>query len=968
MRKSPSRLLTLVCILAGLPGAARAGSLPFGLVVSVSVTSAGQTIPYTFTGNAGEVIDFTVVTTSGSLSPRLQLFNSSRTLIASASNNFCSGSTLEMNAVTLPAAGTYTLDVSDCSATNTGNYDLYAQSTNQPAGAVNLPFAQVQTDTIASAAQSYTYTFSANANDILDFTMVTTGGTLSPKIRLYQPNGTLVSQAWNNFCSGATLEMNGITLPVAGTYTVLFADCADTNSGNYVLYTQRTNNPLDPVNLPFAQVQTGAIGSAAQTNTYTFSADANDVLDFTMVTTSGSLSPKIRLYQPNGTLVTQAWNNFCSGSALEMNAVTLPATGTYTVLFADCADTNSGDYAIYTQRTNDPSGAVTLPFAQTKGGSITSVAQSNTYTFSANAGDAFDFTMAATSGSLSPKIRLYEPNGTLVTQAWNNFCSGSTLEMNTVTLPVTGTYTALFADCADTNTGNYEIYLQRLDHPYKPSAFVFGKTQTGGITLPTQSNTYTFTGSKGEILDFTMVTTSGTLSPKVRLYEPNGTLVTEAWNNFCSGSTLEMNTVALPVTGAYTVLFGDCADVNSGNYVIYSQRTSNPPGAPTLLFGPVQNGMVNSAAQSNTYIFSANANDVFDFTIVTTSGTLSPKIRLYQPNGTLVSQTWNNFCSGGTLEMDTVKLPVTGIYTVFVADCSDVLTGNYQIYGQSTNNPFGPGPVLWGQAHAATVGSATLSNTYTFSGTASNVVDLTMTATSGSLSPKIRLYNPDGSLLATAYNNFCSGPTITLSSVTLAQTGDYTVLLGDCSDANTGSYNLSSQCSGACPLMPALTWATPAPMPWGTHLGSTQLDASANVSGRFVYSPPSGTILSVGPHDLAVTFTPDDTTDYSTARGRVQLAVIPAPTSTSLTSSLNPSNFGQSVTFTAAVTSSTATPAGAVTFKDGAKTLGTGALKSGVATFTTSTLSVATHSITAVYGGNTDFTGSTSPVLSQVVN
>jgi hypothetical protein len=38
------------------------------------------------------------------------------------------------------------------------------------------------------------------------------------------------------------------------------------------------------------------------------------------------------------------------------------------------------------------------------------------------------------------------------------------------------------------------------------------------------------------------------------------------------------------------------------------------------------------------------------------------------------------------------------------------------------------------------------------------------------------------------------------------------------------------------------------------------------------------------------------------------------------------------------------------------------------ATFSTSTLSVGTHSITAVYGGATDFSGSTSPALSQVVN
>src|SRR5207302_6439180 len=92
---------------------------------------------------------------------------------------------------------------------------------------------------------------------------------------------------------------------------------------------------------------------------------------------------------------------------------------------------------------------------------------------------------------------------------------------------------------------------------------------------------------------------------------------------------------------------------------------------------------------------------------------------------------------------------------------------------------------------------------------------------------------------------------------------------------------------------------------------------------------------------------------------------------TTVSSSANPSVFGQSVTFTATVTASApgaGTPTGTVTFKDGATTLGTGTLSSGTATFATSTLSVAAHSITAVYGGDTNFTGSTSSALTQTVN
>ena len=965
MRNQRLVLLVMACILAGAPLSA-ATNLPLGVVGTGSISSAGGINVYMFNGNLNDVVDFTIV--ASGISPKLQLYSPSGALIASASNAFCSGNSLEMNTIILPTNGSFLLDVSDCSGANTGGYSLYAQRTNRPVGAQNLPFAQVRSGTLTSATQSNTYTFSADTNDVFDFTMVTSSGSISPKLRVYEPNGALLSAASNSFCSGSTLELNTVKVPAAGTYTVLFADCSDANTGNYLIYMQRTNNPAGAQNLPLAEVTTGALSSAAQSNTYTFSADLDDVVDFTMLTTSGAISPKLRLYGPNGSLLISGSNSFCSGGTLEMNSVQIPFTGTYTVLFGDCSDTNTGNYSIFTQRTNNPSGAQNLPFGQVTSGTISSAAQSNSYTFSATQNDDLDFTMVVTSGSLSPKIRIYEPNGTQLSSASNSFCSGSTLELNTVTIPSSGTYTVIFGDCSDNNTGNYDIYMQKTDNPSAPVPLSFGATKTGSITSAAQSNSYTFSATQNDVLDFTMVVTSGSLSPKIRIYEPNGTQLTSASNSFCSGSTLELNTVTIPSSGTYTVIFGDCSDTNTGNYVIYTQRTNNPTGTATLMFGPGQTGMITSAAQSNSYIFSANADDVFDFTVVTTSGSLSPKIRLYEPNGALLSGANNSFCSGSTLEMNTVTLPFTGVYTVLVGDCSDVNTGNYVAYGQSTNNPFGPGPVLWGQTQTGNIGSQALSNTYTFSGTAGNVVTLTMTTTSGSLSPKIRLYQPDGALAASSSNSFCSGASTSISSFTLPEDGYYVALLGDCSDVNSGSYNVASQCIGTCPLMPTITWPAPAPLTWPKALGATQLNATANVGGSFVYSPASGKVLSPGPQDLALTFTPSDTADYSTARDRVQLTVKPVRSSTSVTSSRNPSTFGQSVTFTATVTSSGGTPTGTVTFKDGSSTLGTGSLSGGKATFTTATLAAGSHSITAVYGGSLDFAGSASSVLSQTVN
>jgi YVTN family beta-propeller protein len=92
----------------------------------------------------------------------------------------------------------------------------------------------------------------------------------------------------------------------------------------------------------------------------------------------------------------------------------------------------------------------------------------------------------------------------------------------------------------------------------------------------------------------------------------------------------------------------------------------------------------------------------------------------------------------------------------------------------------------------------------------------------------------------------------------------------------------------------------------------------------------------------------------------------PISSTTNLTSAPNPSVLGQSVTFTATVTPAGAT--GTVTFTEGLILLGTGTLNgSGTATFTTGSLSAGNHVISATYGGDGNFTPSSSAELTQAV-
>ena len=73
---------------------------------------------------------------------------------------------------------------------------------------------------------------------------------------------------------------------------------------------------------------------------------------------------------------------------------------------------------------------------------------------------------------------------------------------------------------------------------------------------------------------------------------------------------------------------------------------------------------------------------------------------------------------------------------------------------------------------------------------------------------------------------------------------------------------------------PAIVWANPADISFGTALSSAQLNSTSTVAGTMVYSPASGTVLNAGSaQDLMVTLTPTDTKNYNTASMTVKINV-----------------------------------------------------------------------------------------------
>jgi hypothetical protein len=145
--------------------------------------------------------------------------------------------------------------------------------------------------------------------------------------------------------------------------------------------------------------------------------------------------------------------------------------------------------------------------------------------------------------------------------------------------------------------------------------------------------------------------------------------------------------------------------------------------------------------------------------------------------------------------------------------------------------------------------------------------------------------------------------------------------------------------------------------------GSTGIATVSLIDG---VASKTKTNLPAGSLSITAKYNGDTNSAKSVSAPLIQV-VKKASTTTTLLSSLNPSTAGQSVTFTATVTSPTTVATGTVTFTRGGQTLGTITLSGGKAKLTISTLPVGSDSVTATYNGTPNISGSKKS-LTQVVN
>ncbi|MGA2019216.1 MAG: FG-GAP-like repeat-containing protein [Candidatus Sulfotelmatobacter sp.] len=217
--------------------------------------------------------------------------------------------------------------------------------------------------------------------------------------------------------------------------------------------------------------------------------------------------------------------------------------------------------------------------------------------------------------------------------------------------------------------------------------------------------------------------------------------------------------------------------------------------------------------------------------------------------------------------------------------------------------------------------------------------------------------NQDGAVDVVAANNNYAGATVLLNA-----TGSVNTLA---SSANPAA--ASQTITFTATVSANVRGVTAVPTGTVTFLnGATSLGSATLTGGVATFNVST---LAVGTYSITAQYSGDSNFHSRTSTVLSQVVTL-ATDATLLASSLNPAPVGQSVTFTATITSTsggtTATPTGTVTFSDGSTLLGPTPLTGGVATFSTSSLALGNHSITAQYSGDANF-ASASSGLTQVV-
>jgi hypothetical protein len=312
--------------------------------------------------------------------------------------------------------------------------------------AATITCGQTITGTLAAASQVDRHTYVGTAGQAFSLGFVGSSSCsygYNATADLYSPTGKVVSLS---HCGTRSVNL---TLPISGTYVVLVHDDDYAQTSTYALSIQSfTGGGCASTPIACGQTLNRSISQASEIDAFSYAGTAGQTLSLGFVGSSScsyGYNASADLYSPTGQKLTTL--SHCGTRSVNL---TLPATGTYTILVHDDDYAQTSDYGLSIQSFTG-GGCASTPIAcgQPVTGQISSGSEMDAYSTAGCAGDVFLLTTSGFSGS---RYDLYDPAGTRIASVG----SGSAANL---TLATSGLYTLLVHDDDYAQGGAYNVTL-----------------------------------------------------------------------------------------------------------------------------------------------------------------------------------------------------------------------------------------------------------------------------------------------------------------------------------------------------------------------------------------------------------------------------------------------------------------------------------------------------------------------------
>jgi YD repeat-containing protein len=819
------------------------GAITAGVALTATTTAPGQNALYTFSGTAGQQfsINMSGSTYTGCNAVVVSLVKPDGTNLASS--GICNGSSGFMDSQTLPTTGTYTVKI-DPQGTTTGSITVLLNSFADVTGTITAETALTATTTTPGQNALYTFSGTAGQQFSINLSGSTYVGCNAVVVSIVKPDNTSLASA--GICNGTTGFLDSQTLPTTGTYTVK-VDPQGTTTGSITVLLNNfsdINGTITP-GTPLTATTT----TPGQNARYTFSGTAGQQFSINLSgsTYVGCNAVVLSIVKPDGS--TLGSTGLCNTATGFLDSQTLPTTGTYTVL-VNPQGTTAGSITILLSSFADVTGTITAGTALTA--TTTTPGQNALYTFSGTSGQHVSINLSGSTyvGCNAVVVSIVKPDGTNL--ASSGICNSSTGFMDSQTLPTTGTYTVK-VDPQGVTTGSVTVLLNSFADV--TGTITVGTAITATTTVPGQNALYTFTGTSAQQVSVSLTgsTYTGCNAVVVSILKSDGTSVGST--GLCNTSTGLLNTVTLPADGTYTLKI-DPQGTTTGSITAQINNATDvlgtiTPGTPVTITTTI-------SGQNARYTFSGTAGQQASLNLSssTYTGCNGVVVSILKPDGSTLGS--SGLCNTATGFLDSLTLPTTGTYTVFV-DPQGTVTGSITVLLNSFADV--TGTISAGTALTATTTTPGQNAFYTFSGTAGQQVSINITSSTytGCNALTVSILKPDNTTLAST--SLCNTAAGFLDSQTLPTTGTYTVKV-DPQGATTGSVTL---------LLNSFADVT------GTISAGTALTATTTTPGQnalYTFSGTAGQQVSInitsstytGCNALTVSILkPDNTTLASTS-------------------------------------------------------------------------------------------------------